>query len=364
MESPRRMRGWLLLIGSGMALIAASVSARILVQSPGNQAPGQLIPRQPSLRWRSPEPAVWNQSRSAVPAIEVDNAGDTPVRILSLETTCGCATARVEPSLVPPRGRAAVIVEASPFEVGVRAATITLRTDSSVSPDIRLPVVLEGYREPPYVFQLTCELYYRAGYTMDDVRELTVETIEPAGAPKISPRPATDLPFLRFGSPTISDGPFLAGPTIIVRQYRFPVGFASAPPSRGFDGEVSVPDPWAAGRVLRRNVHGEPNLPIRAAPSRLVLYLDGADDGRSRVQFLARTTPGGRPLRAEAEGGESSPLTVEAVGHPRGDDYTTFEVRWRAGHPATEGLYRVIILTEAPSMESLAVPVLVRRREV
>jgi hypothetical protein len=210
-----------------------------------------------------------------------------------------------------------------------------LQTDFSASPQIQLQLFVEGCRIPPYLFQFAGDLYYPEGYSADDVRNVTVDTIEPKGTPEVPPRLTSDLPFLRFEPPTVSERPFLTDATLIVRTYRFPVKFASPPPAERFDGEISVLDSWVAGRVLRCKVHGDANLPIRAAPSHLILTVGGPADTRSRARFLARATKDRAPLRAEAEGSESSSLIVEAVEQAREDESTTFEMRWKPGRPVT-----------------------------
>jgi len=189
-----------------------------------------------------------------------------------------------------------------------------------------------------------------------------VEVAEPIGPTLDAPRVSSDLPFLRVDPPKIGDKSHVKDPTLRVRTYTYPIRFAGAAPTEGFDGRVSVVDPWAPDRVMPRNVHGEPHLPIRVAPARLILDVDGPDDFRSYVQFLARGSHAGSPLRAEMEGGGSGPLQVEAVGPAVEDGFSPYVVRGKHGRPVAEGTYHVVVRTDLPRPASLTVPVLVRRR--
>jgi len=346
------MRFRLLLIGSGLALLTVAASARI-VGSRASRAPGKLVAERDSLRWVSPAPSESARSRSSPPPLTVVNTGGTPVRITKVTTSCGCATARVEPLLVPPQGKATVSIDS--LEVGIRAAQITLETDSPTTPQVLLQVMVKGHRRPPYVFQVICELFYQEGFTREDTRELTVETIELKGTPENRPAVACDLPFLQIDSRGATEKTHALDPALVARTYRYQVGFAKDPPAEAFAGTVSVADPWISGRVLGRNVLGEANRPIRVAPSRLVLDLGGADGTAARVRFSAKGR-GHAALRAEPEV-DDGPLVVEATGARDEAGLHAFEVRWKPGREATDGVFNVIVRSGSSGVETVTIPV-------
>jgi hypothetical protein len=174
------------------------------------------------------------------------------------------------------------------------------------------------------------------------------------------PQVSSNLPFLGFDPPIMVERGFLSNPGLIVRTYQYPVVFSSPPPETAFEGEVSVADPWCPDRLQRILVHGEASLPIKSWPSRLVLLFDGPEDTQAHVRFLA-SAKNQSPLWAEMEHEDASPLTVELKSVTE-DKVSVFEVRRKAGQPATDGVHNVIIRSKALHSDTLTVPVMVRRR--
>jgi len=105
---------------------------------------GLIQAKQPTLHWQCPEPVIGSSSSPSTPTFELVNPGGSPVQIKSIRTNCGCAAAQAEPEIVPPGGRSVVRVGVDSLEVGSRAATITLETDSPTTPQVILTVVAEG----------------------------------------------------------------------------------------------------------------------------------------------------------------------------------------------------------------------------
>lgn len=295
-----------------------------------------------------------------MPTFELVNVGGTPIEILSVSTACGCATVTAEPLVVPPGGKTAVSVKMDPLEVGARAATFTVETDSPISPRVYLQLTQEGYRRPPYVFLFTAELFYQRGYSKFDTREVLVDTVEPAGSTGAPPAVTSDLAFLRFDPLGSKEKPFAADPRMVVRSYRYEVRLVADPPTTAFAGRALVSDPWVPGRVLERNIFGEANPPIHAVPARLILQVDSPDTARSRRAFIARSTRDRGPLTARIAD-EGAPLILELQGKPHENGYHTYLVRCKPGLKVTDGEYEIIVQADGPeSTEQLTIPVLVR----
>ncbi|MGC8644140.1 MAG: hypothetical protein ACP5XB_30135, partial [Isosphaeraceae bacterium] len=221
----------------------------------------------------------------------------------------GCASAKAEPLLVQPGGKAVVAVKMEPINVGQKGAAIVLETDSPKTPEVRLQLIEEGWRRPPYVAEFRADVFYPRGFSNEEVREATVIVVTSQEAPEKTPVLTSDLPFLEFGAPKVSEKPYIGDPRRAVRTYVFPVRFSADPPAAGFSGVVSVADPWAPDQVLRRNVVGEANRPIVAVPSRLVLEvsrqgrdLPACSAAGSMVPGAARLT--GRPCAGKSPGRE------------------------------------------------------------
>ncbi len=323
---------------------------------------GSLQAKQTTLHWQSPDPADIPPSSSSTPTFELVNIGGLPVQIQSIRTSCGCATARAEPELVPPGGRSLIRVSMESLEVGARAATITLGTDSPVSPQINLTLVVEGYRRPPYLFQINADLYYQEGYSADETRKVVVDAITLKGVPPDPPVLSYDTAVLQVAPPTVAERPYIANPEMLVQSYTFPVRFAKPPPQGGLSGEVSVADPWVAGRALRTKLFVEQNRPIRVVPSVLTLYVTEGATIATPVRFLARAKSDGVFLKSVGQG-DDSPLVVEPEEKSNNDRFSRFRVSWKPSRQVKEGVYNIVVTTEPGGSGSLIVPVQVRIRE-
>ncbi len=90
------------LIGLGIVLLftAYFLSRK---NDPGSSPsqPGALRASRSKLQWQSPNPEVGLPSSGHTPTFDLVNIGGSPVRIQSVGTTCGCATARAEPEVDP-----------------------------------------------------------------------------------------------------------------------------------------------------------------------------------------------------------------------------------------------------------------------
>jgi len=358
------MRLRMLLFGSGLVAVVGSLAAWGLSARTAAGSPGRLQAVQGELHWQSPVPSAKSSVVEHPPTFRLRNVGGTPVRILALKTNCGCASATANPMVVPPGGESMVTVVMDPIEVGVRAATITVETDAPATPTVGLQIMVEGFRRPPYLFQLSGQLFYQEGYTPEEAREIQVQVIALSGVPERPPVVTSDLPFLQLGIPTVTRRPYLVDAKMQVLSYLFPIRFRSKPPNEAFSGEVAVVDPWDSDRVLRQKVFGEYNRPIRVAPSRLMLDVGGGNELPASARFLARSMRVGEPLKVLAEK-EDGPLAVEALGNGLDEGgFQTFEVRWKPGRELVEGVYNVTVRPEAGGVALLTVPVRVRKREV
>jgi hypothetical protein len=278
-----------------------------------------------------------------------------------VRTSCGCATAEAKPEIVPPGGKSSVLVNMDSLEVGVRVASITLETDSPATPLINLQLVAEGFRRPPYVFQLNADLYYHEGFADDEVRKVIVDTVVLRGVSPDPPLLSIDVEVLQIGMPSVAERPYLADADLLVRSFTFPVRFAKHPPDEGFSGEIRVTDRWNPGRVLRSRVFGERNLPIRAIPPRLVLDASSESSSSPTARLVARTRSGGTDLKVVVEG-EDSPLVVKADLIGDDDRFASFRVSCKPGQKPKQGIFNLIVTPASGGQVSLTVPVQVRVR--
>ena len=262
--------------------------------------------------------------------------------------------------LVPPGGRSTVEVEAESIDFGSRQVLVSVETDSAVRPVVALELEILGRRKPPYVAELRSDLYYRAGYTPDEVREVIVTTTEPDAPPANPPIVLSEhLSFLRVDGPELdNEVPYQDGRDLVGRVYRYRIAFASPPPDVRWSGAATVADPWHPDRVLSANIIADANPAIHVTPSHLIMKAGGADGSAPSVRFFARSVRTVAPLTARMERGDESPLRVDRVGDPDDDGFCVFELSTRDDRSAAVGTYNVLLRAEDdPSDPGRVVPV-------
>ena len=143
-------RHWPLLI-AGLGLVVATASGVARIPSTPEALPGKLVATQERLTWTGPndESSRLLSIDAAGAKFEIENVGGTPVRILEVESTCGCATPKLSTKIITPGGVGFVEVKATPIRVGEKVAGITLRTDSPISPALTLLLIVKGSSRPP-----------------------------------------------------------------------------------------------------------------------------------------------------------------------------------------------------------------------
>lgn len=290
------------------------------------------------------------------------NGGASPVRVLAVESGCGCAKPVVEPRLIKPGGPATVSVHVQGLDVGERTIPITVETDSPVTPHVLLTIRHQGYVQPPYLFRAGGELTWSWGdATSESAREIileTVETVETTGRPE----PRSDLEFLQIGPPVVTSRPNVNDPKLVGRMYRFPVKLSPAP-EEAFSGIMEVADPWNPGRSEVIRVHGEPGSPLRVSPSRLLLDASGTADREVRARLLVRVRDPRSDVEVEAAPDSREQLTIEPVPSVDAGPSLAFEVRPQPGRPLAAGMHRIVVRTTTPQAAEVIVPVLVRAGE-
>lgn len=316
--------------------------------------PGYLVAPEPERIWKAPEAPA--RDRPSAARFAIHNPGETTVRILSIDKSCGCATPEVKPSVLQPGSTGVVEVRAEPPAVGERAVTITLYTDSPLTPTLPLQLRVVSGRQPPFLFDIKGDLAFDAD---GGEREVTITTVEPAWR-TASPILDSDLEQLRFELGEVKDQPY--GQTeYVLRSYTYRARFDPSPPQGSFSGLVTVTDPWEPNRTRRLHVFGRAIPTVRVLPSPIVLDLsDPARDVGS--MFVILTKDAYPDLRAEPEAapGELSPLIVERRGPSRSARSAQFAVRPRPGIDVREGAYTLRIRGDSSGLDLSTVTLIVK----
>lgn len=345
--------GLVLVIATGLFTFASAV--------PG---PGKIVPRQSMMTWQGPEGPKSTKvgafsTDEAFAKFELENRGGLPVRILDMQSSCGCLAPKIETMTIEPGKVAVVEARALPIDVGEKLATVILRTDSPLTPEVVLQLRMIGGRRPPYLLQAAGELTWMGDEAQGSRRTIAATNVEWADSRHEPPKLECTLPFLKVGSPDFEEEPYTK-PGVVQRRYIYQIGFVSKPPLGVFSGEVRVFDPWDPRHVERILIHGETFPPIRVFPSRMVLRLRTGDETRDvKADFLVRTAEPAPDLTLEAERAEESPLLVGSLRWVEEGRRATFSVGVKQGR-AREGVFPVVIRRPSSPTERVVVPIALR----
>ena len=354
----RRPRHLLVMAAGGLLIMGGLGVARLSLSPP--MSPGKLVARQELMTWQSPVQKSFHPlgPNEAQGRFELENVGGSPVHILEVQTSCGCATPEVQPTTIAPGKTGTVVVRAVPLHIGERMVSITLNTDSPSSPKVVLQLRIVGSRRAPFMGRAYGELNYLVGSSMSEGRKIFADAIESSGSIPSPPIARTEMPFLEISNPTLeSEAPHTL-PGTIRRRYVYEVTLASKVPSGRFVGEVTVTDPWDTDHVERVRVHGEYLPPIRAVPSRSVIRVGaGRRDGEPTAKITILSTSSAPDLAAELERNQETPLIIDRLKMTKDGRLGIFTVSLKPG-ATRAGIYNVLV-GRPSSSERIIVPVAV-----
>ncbi|MEO6807665.1 MAG: DUF1573 domain-containing protein [Isosphaeraceae bacterium] len=323
-------------------------------------SPGRLKVSEAALTWQSPASDGASRSVAENLRYELRNDGGRPVRILSVESGCGCTKQHLSAEIIKPRESAFLTVQPTPLLFGERRVPITLHTDSPSSPVVNLSLRILGGQDPPFLLSVDGDLRFRDCEAGDEL-EVVVQTVERSSEADREPVLRSDLPFLRFDRKGTRIKPSGHSADILVRTSIYSVQIASTPPGDSFHGEVVVIDPWLPEHVNKLRVRGETSPPIRAVPARLVVRLTGEkkDGLPGTFAVLVKTPNEADSVRAEPTG-DDNPLLVEAVDADDTDGkFVRFRLRWKPGQSPRPGLSHIAI-SSSSGERGVRLPVLVQ----
>jgi hypothetical protein len=349
------------LLGVGGLLWGGGLLATL--RGPAMSGPGRLVPKEAALTWRSPvtDGAGPRNHDQAQATFEVKNLGGTAVRIREVKSSCGCTTPKVEPLVIAPGATGVVEARATPLSTGEKTATISLVTDSAITPEVVLQLKIIGSRRPPYMGSAGGDLAFVGADMAHQVRKIYINTMEMAGSSSRPPRLSTNLSFLTLGPPKlVDDHPMEAQTGAIMRKYIVEATVGTGLPIGNFEGDVFVVDPWDERNRERIRVHGEVPSPLRAVPARLVLSVDGATGRmKSSGKLLILSTTHISELAINWDDKNQPPLII---GPPELNETGRMAtVRLSSGTGRVEaGEYRLYVRGPS-SPDRITIPVSIRR---
>jgi hypothetical protein len=352
-----------LIITIGLLIVAGIVLvARNRYNEPKQ---GSLTVQMPTLVWPPETPSGTPLTTPPKTArFIINNTGGRPVRILSIESGCGCAKPKVEPATIAPGNSGRVIVDfkETSLNAGDRTIPIALFTDSPITHRVNMYLQLEDTRKPPFVFAFSGDLIYQ-NPRIEDTREVRIDTVELL-TEKHNPTVRSNLAFLRIDLKSIQDKKHPKQENTVVRSYVYTVSFASPPPMESFQGTVSAQDPFYLDRTLTLNVFGEITPAVRVTPARAILRIGSHISSNPEAQFMVLSIKPLQDLRVMAEAGDASPLVIElAKSHPS-ESQAVFTVRYRPSPSETvDGIHNIFVWTSLDKNKPVVVPIMVQHRE-
>ena len=341
-------------VGCGLFLFALSIAWK-------SYRPGELIVKERVLAWTSPTEKTFRMLNldAAQAKFRLENVGGRPVRILDVQTTCGCVTPEISPKTVAPGEVRVVEVKATPIQIGEKSVDITITTDSPVSPKLVLTLRIIGSRRGPYMFEVQGDLNFPVGTTGDDVRFVLVNQVELEKSRPTPPIVKNELKFIQLTGPELElEGPFSA-PGMVHRRYvcKARKRMADGDPSQS--GRISVVDPWDPDHVEAAHVHCEASVPIRVSPTRAILTVQNGTGGQRPVaRFVVSTRESIPDLVIELEGDAIAWLALERK--PSKDGKLHHFSLALKGDDGPDGLYSVSVGSPS-SPDRIQVPVAVRK---
>ena len=306
-----------------MFAAAVSIAATYASRRRSAAAAGVLVAVENTVVWKGETTGDPNNARASA-RFQLMNKGGRAVRILDVESGCGCAKPSAEPKVVGPGSSSVVSVFALVAPFTTRDVPITVRTDSPGSAAVKLTLRIVGNHKPPYLFQAAGSLTFSGADSLGETRNVSVQTIETEAKGAV-PEVTTDLPFLKIEGAGGSEQ--RQGPDVVIRNRFYKVGFAAKPPSGTVTGKVTVKDPWNPGNVKELNVLIQSRSPLKATPSVVRLGPPGANE--ATVLIIADRAGAG--LTVEVEGDARSAITAER--EPMGPSARFHKIKLRRNGP-------------------------------
>jgi hypothetical protein len=347
-ESPKKARQ--ILLFSLLAAFAGCFSFSIAqyLRHPVHKG---LVPVKPLLVWEGTAGDQQPSSSRAIARFELVNKSSRAIRILSVESGCGCAKPTVDPEIVEPNKSTFINVSALSISTGMKDVPIKVRTDSTISPQIGLALRIIGTRQPPYLYQFQGELTFRERYSANLSRRVTVITVEP-DVTKAFPVLTSDLHSLPL-TPDGEESTQFRDTKFILKKRHFTVSFEGKPPSDTFTGEVTVQDPWDPTNKLALGVLGQLEARLKVVPSSLTL---DASQQLGKLLVLSENAPSVIEVREEREKGKQDVLDISVSEKDDQRRFHTITIG-RKVRPAHGDLQATLMVRETVSGEEVAVPI-------
>jgi hypothetical protein len=225
------------------------------------------------------------------------NEGNRDLQIRVEYASCACTVRDFgKQRILKPGERAVLTIETSVPPAGVNAAAVELTTNDPSQQVVRLRLVVESDRQPPYVRNISpTRLLLWSTDGLPVTGQVFCQTMELSDAHWIKDV-RCDLPGLAIDPPEVETVRVQDG--VLIREYRFRVTTATS--ITGSRGSIQLVS--SAGQPLASvDVQLEPTLPIRLTPSPLVFICDDDQATSTKTVMLLPSGMGSDGFRINAE---------------------------------------------------------------
>ena len=356
-KAPRVLSPVMIIACGAVMLLAGSMVASIGALKRPRE--GKLLVTQPEKTW---QPDVEGKDGSFVPPdpalfvpFEIENTGRSPVRVRTIETTCGCISAKIEPSVVEPGGTAIVKVFPAAPPTGETTVGITLHTDSPLTPTVSLLLRSRGTMRPPYLLDVRGDLTFKGRSFTSESRDFDVYVVEPEGSSPRLPEIRSDLSFLTLSPLVLVQKGTYSGSNAAFRKYTCTVRFVREPPAPYVSGSVKILDPWHPDHVKELQATAEVLPRLRAAPSRIVITARSSTDWSASAELLVLSDESEPDLHFKVP--DDSPLFVRHMATDPDAKRTVFSISLKPDGPIMEREHRLSVRSSSSSADEVTVPV-------
>lgn len=347
-------------IAGGLLFAWPFFSSPLFIQQ---ETPGKIVAVEDLKVWRSPTTGPKKHIQGlgdAQASFEIKNTGGTPVEIVQVESSCGCATPIVRPRTLAPGQTDIVEVMAAPLSIGEKVASVTLTTNSPLTPKVVLQLRIVGSRRPPLMGQMGGELSFIGSVTSAMTRSIYVQTVELEGSAPEPPPLTSTLSELSIGSPRLVQEVADTGTHSVVRRYEYEASVMNAPAEELLAGDVIAVDPWDSTHEERIRVHLERRPSLRAIPKRVILNASNLGESEEGAKVVILTEEPSLDLLIECEEPLATPLIVRRLESSEDNRQHIFTISVNPDvRDGVSGEYQVFVSCPSDG-QKLRVPVLIR----
>lgn len=201
------------------------------------------------------------------------NDGKRTITIKSVHSSCGCSKPTIRPEVILPDQICDIEIEVRHPPVGERAVTVSLNTDSQLTPKVNLELRVFGLKKPPFIFDTTKNLSLTYDKTVKEPSptEIEIKTIETSKNPQ-EPTVSSDTSFLKFRPISVDESSYTL-PGTILRTYRFAVDVLSTKPIGDITGVITVKAKWSPDEIAEIGYFIKEQSSILVVPQNLNVEL-------------------------------------------------------------------------------------------